>query len=144
MALLVTTGDKANLLLEKKWLRRAKAYTILPVLSRNLLVLWKGRNEYTMLSLSDGTWIHRAYYGCWELCGLYPPESQWDKIPKDAVWKDPRDNDDLAHFGWPSRMYMTPAKVRCKRSMDASGLDETMRWNSLADVKRHAASSLGK
>ncbi|RKP05138.1 hypothetical protein THASP1DRAFT_33022 [Thamnocephalis sphaerospora] len=96
LVLLDAINDAAVVVLKEKWSRSVKIYLVESVVSRNLLAIREWRHKYAMLSLSDGAEIYRVHHDCWVYSGLYPPDSQWVRMPQDAAWQSPKSDASLA------------------------------------------------
>ncbi|RKP10467.1 hypothetical protein THASP1DRAFT_27748 [Thamnocephalis sphaerospora] len=78
--------------LDVRWAMYQKAPEIQPITSRNLLAVKIAFDSVKMLSLHDGSEVHRTQLDCWGISGLYPPDRQWERMAKDVKWQSPKHN----------------------------------------------------
>ncbi|RKP05295.1 hypothetical protein THASP1DRAFT_32870 [Thamnocephalis sphaerospora] len=91
LALLAIVYGVKSTSLTEIWTRSIKFRRVQPISSRNLLLV----DEQTLLSLVDGSQVHRVHLECWRLSGLYPLENQWTKMTEESTWHDPKNNPTL-------------------------------------------------
>ncbi|RKP06118.1 hypothetical protein THASP1DRAFT_25502 [Thamnocephalis sphaerospora] len=92
LVLVELVDGKTGTVMEEKWSRTMRISRLQPIGSRNLLMVEQGRKT-VLLSLSDGSVVHRMHYvhlDCWRISGLYPLNDQWAKMADDETWADPK------------------------------------------------------
>ncbi|RKP06907.1 hypothetical protein THASP1DRAFT_31280 [Thamnocephalis sphaerospora] len=90
LVLLQITNGIEGVSLEEKWSNSIRAAKVWPIVSRNFLLVDYKDTTDALLSLEDGTVIHRLSLPCWYYSQLYPLEAQWKDMARRTTWKDPR------------------------------------------------------
>ncbi|RKP07282.1 hypothetical protein THASP1DRAFT_24541 [Thamnocephalis sphaerospora] len=103
LALLEVTDDTTKLSLKIKWSHAVAALELRPIVSRGLLGVRHEQNAWKMLSLGDGSEVHLSQLDCWRSSGLYPLESQWLGVLKNATWRNPKASAALGMHNWTSQ-----------------------------------------
>ncbi|RKP10476.1 hypothetical protein THASP1DRAFT_27758 [Thamnocephalis sphaerospora] len=96
VVLIGVADSAAGVLLERRWARSVQVIKVQPIVSRGLLDLDQGYDMHLLLSLADGTAVHRVQLYCWHVSGLYPPSDQWSQTQDDAIWWNPKNDPTLS------------------------------------------------
>ncbi|RKP05190.1 hypothetical protein THASP1DRAFT_32971 [Thamnocephalis sphaerospora] len=89
LVLFWVANNAAGVSLEEKWSSNIKAAKVWPIVSRNLLLVDYKDKSNVLLSLDDGSLVHRVSLRCWYYSQLYPLEAQWNDMAKHTMWKEP-------------------------------------------------------
>ncbi|RKP10024.1 hypothetical protein THASP1DRAFT_28208 [Thamnocephalis sphaerospora] len=91
LILLSIVASGTSMSLTEKWSCNAKIKRIRPLVAQNLLAVQQLDDAVMLLSLADGSKVHRTHIARWYLSGLYPLENQRVSATEKTDQQDPEE-----------------------------------------------------